>query len=413
MPRSDVLCGLDMGSGRVTCVLARPAQDGDGVQVLAGAAAPCRGLKGGVVVNIAETARSVSIAIEEAEAAAKVEVKDVVLGVRGAHLQSFNNRGAINIARTDKEITAEDVQNVIENAKAVPISSDREILHVVPQGYALDRQRGVPNPVGMEASLLEVEVHIVTASGTHLSNIIKSVNKAGFSVGESVYNLLAVGDLAVTPEEKELGCLLIDLGGQTISLGIYSEGFLRYSKELPLGSDFITRDLAYGLRTSLTTAQSIKERHGVALSGLLNGEQDGEIAFVGVDGRTPHKIRTKTLLDYIQPRIEQIFSVVAKDLQASNHSDLVAPSGAVLTGGGALLKGMAEAASELLEMPVRIGNPHRDTLRGREDLQTLPYAAALGLLLSSGQGRTGEGGEGGARKGGWRRRLSVLFQDVF
>jgi cell division protein FtsA len=398
-----------MGSGRVTCVVARP-MGGERLEAIASASSPCRGLKGGVVVNIAETARAISIAIEEAEQKAEAEVHDVYLGVRGSHLQSFNNRGAINIARTDKEITAEDVQGVIENAKAIPISNDREIVHVVPQGYSLDRQRGVPNPVGMEGSLLEVEVHIVTASSSHLSNLVKSVNKAGFNVVEPVYGLLAAGELVVTPEEKELGCLLIDLGGQTISLGIYSEGSIKYTKELSIGSDFITRDLAFGLRTSLATAETIKEKHGVALSSLIEGEED--ITFVGVDGRTPHTIKPRTLLEFVQPRIEQIFSVVSEDLHNSNYSDLIAPSGAILTGGGALLKGMQEAASEMLEMPVRVGRPHRDTLEGPEGLLSLPNATSLGLVCYP--TLTGAGvGMRQARKGGLKKKFSSLFEDIF
>lgn len=201
MAKQDVIAGLDMGSGRVNCLLG--AQEGDGrIRVLGGSSVPCRGLKGGVVINLVETASAVTQAVEEAEAAAKQTVNSVYLGVRGGHLQSFNNRGAFNIARTDKEITAEDVQSVVGNAKAIPLSSDREILHVLPQSFSLDRQRGVPHPVGMEGSLLEVEVHIVTASSAHLNNIIKTTSQAGFQVLEPVYGLLAAGDMLVTPEEK-------------------------------------------------------------------------------------------------------------------------------------------------------------------------------------------------------------------
>jgi cell division protein FtsA len=213
MPKQDVITGLDMGSGRVTCLIGAPSASAGRLKVLGGANVPCRGIKGGVVINILETARAVTQAVEEAEAQAGVTVSAVNLGVRGGHLQSFNNRGAFNIARTDKEITAEDVQSVVANAKAIPLSSDREILHVVPQGFSLDRQRGVPHPVGMEGSLLEVEVHIVTASTAHLNNLVKTVAQAGFQVVEPVYGLLAAGEMLVTPEEKDLGSLLVDFGG--------------------------------------------------------------------------------------------------------------------------------------------------------------------------------------------------------
>lgn len=410
MAKSEVVCGLDLGSGRVSCVIARPEAEGQALAAVGGASVPCRGLNGGVVVNIAETARAITRAVEEAEGQAKETVRGVYLGARGAHLQSFNNRGAYNIARTDKEITAEDVQAVIENAKAIPISSDREILHVIPQGYSLDRQRGVPNPVGMEGSLLEVEVHVVTASSSHLNNLFKAVNQAGFEVIEPVYGLLAIGELIVTAEEKELGCLVLDLGGHTISIGIYSEGSLRYSKELPIGTDIITRDIALGLRTSIATAQTIKEKHGVALSSLLNG--DDEVAFVGMDGRTPQRVKTRTLIEIVQPRVEELISKIGEEVQNSNYADLIAPTGAIVTGGGALLKGMPEATSEVLNLPVRIGLPHRDTLTVPDALATLPFTTALALVAHS--------SEGAPIARGWNkktpravRKIWSLFEDVF
>src|SRR5262245_47603473 len=195
MNKSEVLAALDMGSGRVTCVIGSVDPKTQEIAILAGSSVACRGIKGGVVLNIAETAKAVTRAVEEAEAAAQQTVYGLYLGVRGNHLQSFNNRGAYNIARTDKQITSEDVNAVIENAKAIPLSADREYLHVIPQSFSLDRQRGVPNPVGMEASLLEIEVHIITASISHMNNLVKSVSEAGFEVIEPVYGLLAAGEL--------------------------------------------------------------------------------------------------------------------------------------------------------------------------------------------------------------------------
>lgn len=410
MAKSQVLTGLDIGSGRVTCLVAVRDPGGEALKILGGSVVPCRGLKGGVVVNIAEAARAITQAVEEAEEKSKEAVSQVYLGIRGAHLQSFNNRGAYNIARTDKEITAEDITNVIENAKAIPISNDREIVHVIPQSFSLDRQRGVPNPVGMEGSLLEVEVHIVTASRSHLSNIEKAVNQAGFEIAESVYSLLAVGDLVVSPEEKELGCLLVDMGGQTVSVGIYSEGGIRFSKDLSLGSDFITRDLAFGLRTSLSTAQMIKEKHGVALSAHLNGEE--EVAFVGVDGRSPQKASVKALLEFIQPRIEDIFNAVREEVQNSNFADLIVPGGAILTGGGALLKGMPEAGAHILEMPVRLGIARGQFVCGNEEYLNPSYATALGLLGYS-TGDFNVQGIGKGKKLAWKKKLSSWFEDLF
>jgi cell division protein FtsA len=327
----ELIAGLDIGSGRVTCLIGSPDSATGVVKVLGGSSVACRGLKGGVVINILEAASAVTRAVEEAESLVNATVSSVWLGVRGAHLQSFNNRGAYNIARTDREITADDVSSVVSSARAIPLSSDREILHVVPQGFSLDRQRGVPHPVGMEASLLEVDVHLVTASSAHLNNIMKTVAQAGFEVVEPVYGLLAAGETLVTPEEKELGSVLIDLGGQSVSIGVYCEGAIKYSKELGLGSDFITRDLAIGLKTSIATAEKIKVEHGIAHPELLNGDSDIECH--GIDGRTPMRVKTSTMMGIILPRVEEIFSIVAEDLQNSSYADVVAPGGAILTGG--------------------------------------------------------------------------------
>lgn len=382
MAKSDLVASLDMGSHRVTCMAARIDPETQRLRVLAGATAPCQGLKGGVVVNISEAARAVTRVVEEVEQKAQTTLREVYLGVGGSHIHSFNNSGKFNIARSDKEITAEDVSSVIENAKAIHISNDRVILHTIPQGFALDRQNGVPNPVGMEGSYLETEVHIVTASQSHLNNLIKAVNSAGFEVVEPVYALLAVGELVVSPEEREMGCLLIDLGGQSLSLGIYAAGSIRYSKELELGSDFITRDLAYGLKTTMGTARQIKERYGAALTSHLNGEAKGEeeVAFVGIDGRSQQTVKTKTLVSYIQPRIEEIFTAVREEVSKSGLEDLVVPGGAILSGGGSLLAGMPEAAAQILEMPVRLGLPRGEFSPDSEKFLTPAYAAALGIL---------------------------------
>jgi cell division protein FtsA len=413
MAKQDVIAGLDMGSERVTCLIGAPDPETHKMKILGGASAPCRGLKGGVVVNIEETKRAVTKVVEDAEAAAQAMVTKVQLGIRGAHLQSFNSRGAFNIARTDKEITPEDVSSVVANAKAVHLSSDREILHVIPQGYSLDRQRGVPNPVGMEASLLEVEVHVVTASSAHLNNLSKAVAQAGFEVVDTVYNQLAVGNLLVTPEEKDLGSVLIDLGGQTVSIGVYSEGSLKYSKELAIGADFITRDLAIGLRTSIITAENIKRSHGIAHSTLLNGDE--EIRFHGVDGRTSHAVKTSTMMGIILPRVEEIFTIIGDDLRGSSYGDLISSGGAILSGGGSLLRGTAQAAQDILEMPVRLGLAHPEHVISDEQWLSPIYSSALGLLQYSAAEHWDRGAARpfARKKTVWLRRLTSIFEELF
>ncbi|MDE2238159.1 MAG: cell division protein FtsA, partial [Elusimicrobia bacterium] len=311
------------------------------------------------------------------------------------------------------EITAEDVDSVIANAKAVPLSSDREILHVLPQSFSLDRQRGIPHPVGMEGSLLEVDVHIVTAASGHLNNLIKTVAKAGFEVVEPVYSLLASGEMLVTAEEKELGCLLVDLGGQSVSIGVYAEGSIRYSKELPIGSDFITKDLAIGLRTSLLTAEKIKVEHGIAHPSLLNG--DDEIEFRGPDGRTAQSVKTSYMMNLILPRVEEIFSVIEEELQASSYADVVVPGGLILTGGGALMRGTLQAAEQILRMPVRLGLPHPDAIVAEDQWLTPTYATAMGLLGYSRHLRYGltNARQTDRKKPVWMRKLSAVFEDLF
>jgi cell division protein FtsA len=409
----ELVAGLDVGSGRVTCLIGTPDPATGAVKVLGGSSVACRGLKGGVVIDIYEAASAVTRAVEEAESAVKATVSAVWLGVRGSHLQSFNNRGAYNIARTDREITADDVNAVVASARAIPLSSDREILHVVPQGFSLDRQRGVPHPVGMEASLLEVDVHLVTASSAHVNNIMKTVAQAGFEVVEPVYGLLAAGETLVTPEEKELGCVLIDFGGQSISLGVYCEGAIRYSKELGLGADFITRDLAVGLKTSIATAEKIKVSHGIAHPTLLNG--DADIECNGIDGRTPMRIKTSTMMGIILPRVEEIFSVVAEDLQNSSYADVIAPGGAILTGGGSMMRGTIEAASQILGVPVRRGVPHPDHIQADEQWLSPVYSTALGLLQYSTSPRWGGvNTRAVARKRPvWMRKITTMLEDLF
>ena len=305
MPREEVICGLDIGSGQVVCVLGQTDQNSELINIVSSGQDSCRGVKGGIVVDIDETANSIANAIEEAEKKADVVIHNLYLGVRGVHIETHNSRGVVSISRADKEIISDDVTSAIDNAKAIRISSDREIIDTVSQDSSLDGQRGVHNPVGMEGSYLEVFVHVVTSSITHLNNIHKAITKAGFKVIEPIYGLLATGDVVVTEEEQALGGLLIDFGGQTTGIAIYAEGSIKFSKELPLGSDLITTDISHALRTSVIQAKLIKEKQGVAIPSLLT--EDREIEFMGVDGRTLRKVNRRYLAEIISPRLEEIF----------------------------------------------------------------------------------------------------------
>ncbi|OIO03522.1 MAG: cell division protein FtsA [Elusimicrobia bacterium CG_4_10_14_0_2_um_filter_56_8] len=410
MGKSEIIAGLDMGSSRVTCVIAERDEEHNKIRVLAGASVPCKGLKNCVVVNIEETARAVNNVMDAAESKANEVVGEVYLGVRGSHIQAFDNKGGYNIARTDKEITADDVASVIESAKTVPLSSDREILHVIPQGFSLDRQRGVPNPIGMEGALLEVGVHIVTASSSIISNLMKSVSRAGFRVVAPIYTLLAVGELVVSEEEKDLGCLLIDAGGQITSVGIYSEGSIHFSKEIAIGGDYITRDIAYGLGTTMMAAQEIKEKYGAVFSNML--EEEKVISITKLDARTKKEVKPRELLDFIQPRAEEIFEKISQSVQGSNYGDL--PGGAIITGGASLLKGMPEAAEQLLDLSqARLGIPAQEILQCPEEYMTQSYLGAVALVCYPHLKSWNTDTSGPARGGSIEKKLWRWFKDLF
>ncbi|MEK6544279.1 MAG: cell division protein FtsA [Elusimicrobiota bacterium] len=383
MGKQNLICALDIGSSKLVAILGRIDPATGALSVVGSSEVNCRGARGGVVVNIPEAARAITQAVELCEE--KLQDKDsdaidnVIVMARGNHLQSFNNKGAYNIARTDKEITSGDVDSVLEIAQAVPISHDREVLHAMPQDFWVDRQKGVPNPVGMEGSLLEVDVHILTATSSHLNNLTKAVNQAGFRTQQIIYGIFALGETVVTMEEREQGCLLIDFGGEAISLGVYSEGSLRYSKEIHMGMDTLTRDLAYYMRTSLSHAGRIKEQHGACLTSLVTADED--IEYFGIDGREIKRIKKKTLVEVIQPRVEEMFTLIHKDLETAGWLDTIVPGGIILTGGGSLLRGLTEASMELMGVPSRLGLPQLEDFESPNEIVLNPtYATAIAGL---------------------------------
>ncbi len=377
MPKDEILAGLDIGSNQVCCVIGKRSEDNRVIEVISAARLPCRGIKGGVVINLQETASAVQHVVEKAEEKAQETIRQVYLGLRGSHIESMNAHGKINISRTDKEITAEDVASVIETAKTIRLSPDREILHTIPQEFSLNHQGGVPNPVGMEGNFLEVDVHILTASSSHINNIYKVIAQAGLEIAEPLYGCLAVGDLVITQEEKELGCLLIDFGGLTTGLVVYTEGSIRYSRELQIGSDFITRDISHSLRTSQVVAQDIKEKYGISMASLL--KDDSTFEYMSVDGRTIRECTRKQLVEIIQPRLDQIFVALEDEIKKSGFAEAIVPGGVIVTGGGSRLEGIIQAAEQALSPSARLGLPQDVT--GPEDIvSNQAYSTAIGLL---------------------------------
>ena len=377
MRKSEIITGLDMGSGRISCVFAVRDDENHKMRVLGGASAICKGLRGGMVLDIEQTARAIESVVDAAECKAKAVATEVYLGVRGTHIQAFDVRGKYAISRTDQEITSEDVVNVIESAKAFQVSQGLEILHIIPQKFSLDRLTGIINPIGMHGSLLEVGVYIVMASTSALTNLLKSVSETGLRViGGPIYTPLAVGELVVTERDKELSCLLVDAGGQITSMAVYADGCVHFSKELPIGGDHVTRDLAHGLGISMVEAQEVKEKYGATLSDMI--EADHVINVTGLRAQTKKEIKQRELLHYIQPRVEEIYEMIYEAMQKCAYASL--PGGAILVGGASLLKGMPEAAEQLLELePVRIGFPAREIVQCSEEYMAQPYLGAVAL----------------------------------
>ena len=376
MAKITVHAGLDIGSAQTIVVIGSRNEETGVVSILGAGKAPCRGLKGGVVVNISESKLAIARAVEEAETQSHEMVQSLLVGIRGPHIETFNHRGAITISRTDKEITSEDVDQVIVNAKAIQLSSDREILHTVPQDFSVDKQSGVADPIGMEGSHLSVDVHIAVASSSHISNIVKSINMGGFSCDDLIYGVFAVGDAVVSDEEKDLGVALIDIGGQTSNIAIYLDRSVRFTKELPIGGELVTKDISFGLKTSFSVAQELKEKFGMSNVNLLS--EDQTIEFFAVDGRTKRQVQQKELVEILQSRVEEIFELINQELQKSNYSEVI-PGGIVLTGGFSKLAGIDKTAEEIFGVSVHLGHPIG--VEGAPEIISDPtYATAIGLL---------------------------------
>jgi len=380
MPKENFIAGLDIGSDKVTCVIGVEDPSNGKIKIVSGASKYClKGIKGGVVVDISQVSNTISSVIEEAEEEIKGEsINEVYLGVRGTHITSLNNRGVYNITRTDKEINSEDVFSVIENAKAIHIPPDREIIHVIPQNFSLDKEHGFPNPVGMEGSILEVNVHIITASSSHLNNISKAVANAGFNYVEHLYHLYPLCEIILSEEEKNIGSILINIGDQTTSIAIYYEGKICFSKELAFGSYHITKDISSALHTPLDVAKELKEKYGSAISSLI--ENNDPVTIVGLDRVTKKQVRPTELLEYIQPRVQEILEKIREIVVKSGYSDYA--KGAVLSGGGSLLKGMPQAVKKILEVKdVHYGFPNPEyVVFDGEEYKNQEYFSAIGLI---------------------------------
>ena len=405
-----MIVGLDVGSTKICAVIAEPAAGG-GLDVIGVGAAASRGLRRGVVVNIDSTVEAIKQAVGEAEQAAGVEVAAVYAGVSGGHIRGVNSRGVVAVAGKHREVSAEDVQRAIAAARALNLPQDREIIHVLPQTFVVDDQGGVREPIGMSGVRLEVEAHIVTGAVTSVQNVVRSVNRAGLTVQDIVLEPLASAEGVLLADEKELGVLVIDVGGGTTDVALYREGAIWHTLVLPLGGDHVTNDIAAGLRTPAADAEELKRRYGCALTALVSAEETIDVPSVG--GRKARQLSRQILSEIIQPRVEEIFTLIARDLAKAGFRD-AATAGVVVTGGTSILAGVPEVAERVFDLPVRRGIP---SVGGElaEPVKLPTYATAVGLALY-GLTREMAGARGTAsdRRGiGRLRRLAGWFGDFF
>ncbi|MBW2676032.1 MAG: cell division protein FtsA [Deltaproteobacteria bacterium] len=366
--QENIIVGLDIGT------VVGEVSHGE-INIIGTGTSPSIGLRKGVVVNIESTVDSIKKAVEEAELMAGCEISSVYAGIAGGHITGFNSRGIVAIKGT--EITQSDVDRVIDAARAVAIPMDREVIHVLPQEYIVDEQTGIQNPVGMAGVRLEAKIHIVTGAVTSAHNIVKCANRSGLDVCDIVLESLASGEAVLTSEEKELGTALLDLGGGTSDLAIFSGKNIKHTFVLSLGGNNLTNDIAIGLRAPLVEAEKIKTKFGTCLSASINSEETIEVP--GMGGRDPRKLPRQILGEILEPRMEEIFTLVRREIYRAGMENTI-NSGIVITGGTALLDGIIDVAESIFNLPTRLGKP--SGISGLVDVVNNPmYATGVGLVL--------------------------------
>jgi cell division protein FtsA len=370
----DLIVGLDIGTSKIVALVAELTPEGT-LSVLGLGSQESSGLKKGVVVNIEKTVNAISRAVAEVEMMAGCKVTEVYTGIAGAHIKSKDSNGMAVVR--DKEVTQFDVERAMEAAKATPISNDDQLLHIIPQEFIVDGQDGVKEPIGMDAKRLEVNVHIVTGAVTAVQNIVKCVHRCGLDVVDLVLQPLASGHAVLTEDERDVGVCLVDIGGGTTDIAVFSQGAIRHTAVIPIAGDLLTNDISIALRTSTQDAEEIKIRYGVALQQLADSTEMIEVP--GVGDRPSTRLSRQALAGFIQPRVEEIFQKVQEELVRCGYDRLLR-AGIVLTGGSAVLPGMTALGEEVFHNTVKLGVPHYDG--SLKDLVRNPrYSTAMGLLL--------------------------------
>lgn len=371
--KGHVIVGLDIGTTK-TCAIVAEMTD-TGIDIIGIGSHPSEGLRKGVVINIENTVEAIKKAVDEAEHMSGCEISSVHVGIAGGHIKGQNSLGIVAVK--GREVDEDDVRRAIEASKAIAIPLDREILHTLPQNYIVDDQNGIRDPIGMSGVRLEVKVHIVTGSSASVQNIVKSVNRVGLDIDDMVLEQLASSEAVLSADEKDLGVVLLDIGGGTTDIAVFSDGSIKHTAVIPVGGNFITSDIATGLRTPLTEAEKIKIKYGCAFSSMIPKNEIIEVPSVG--GREPREVTRQILGRIIEPRTEEILNMSYKEVIKSGYEDILA-AGVVLTGGTSIMAGITELAEHVFNMPVRRGFPAG--IGGLTDVVNSPmYATGVGLVI--------------------------------
>lgn len=370
---SNMVVGLDIGTSKVVAIVGQPTDDG-GIEIAGIGSHPSRGMKRGVVINIESTVQSIQRAVEEAELMAGCDIHSVYVGVAGSHISSMNSDGVVAIK--EREVTPSDIERVIDSARARAISEGQRVLHVLPQEFSIDAQGGIREPLGMSGVRLEAQVHLVTAASNAVQNIEKCVRRCGLEVDAIILEQLASSMAVLTEDERELGVCMVDIGGGTTDMAIFSEGAIRHTAVIPIAGDQVTNDIAMALRTPTQHAEEIKVKYACALTHLAASDEMIKVPSVG--DRPARDLSRQALAEVVEPRYEELFTLVRDELRRSGYEDMVA-AGIVLTGGTSRMEGVSELAEEIFHMPVRIACPQN--VRGLADVVRNPiYATGVGLL---------------------------------
>ncbi|HET6382442.1 MAG TPA: cell division protein FtsA [Armatimonadota bacterium] len=372
MTQNQIIVALDVGTTKICAIVGDLDSDGN-IRVLGMGQSPSEGLRKGVVVDLDATTRDIRAAVTAASGATGVEINSSVVGVTGEHVSSMNSRAVTSITHANREISEHDVQKVLENARSTPVPSGREVIHVLPRGFSVDGQEGVRRPVGMSGCRLEVDTHVITGSSSFLQNVLKCVEHAGLTVDSMVLEPVASCEAVLTPAEKELGVVMIDIGGGTTDVAVVIDGAIAHTSVIPVGGNHVTNDLTVGLKTSRTEAERLKIECGCALASLV--AVNDLLNVPSVEGGATRPMTRQAVADIIEPRMQELYHLVREELRRHGFQDTL--TSAVLTGGGSLLHGAPELAQEILELPTRVGRPRN---LGALELESPVYATGIGLL---------------------------------